>query len=373
MTATKTSIPQAFPGARFARYRDELDAAIQRVLDSNRYILGPEVEAFESRFARYLGAANCVGVGNGTDAIRIALRALGIGPGDEVITTALTAAGTAQGILESGATVRFVDVDPISRCLAPAAVQVAITARTAALVPVHLFGIPADMPALMAIARRNGLVVLEDCAQAHGAVLDGKKLGSFGDAAAFSFYPTKNLGAIGDGGAVVCNDPMLAARARRLRNHGWGENPISQEIAGNSRLDELQAAFLSVMLGHLDDGNRERQAVATRYHEALKDKDIGLPFSPPGSVHHQFAITSADREALRQGLAEDFQIGTTVHYAPPLHRQPAFQGMAVAELPITEDLARSLLSLPIQPEIVEPNADYIINGIHQGILQCRAS
>ena len=367
-----TVIPQAAPAERIARFRGEIAAAIDRVVRSDRYILGPAVEEFEAAFAAYLGVEHCVGVGTGTDAIALALRGLGIGPGDEVITTALTAAGTAQAILLCGARPRFVDVDPVTRCIDPDAVEAAITPRTAAIVPVHLFGHPAPILRLMALAERHGLAVVEDCAHAHGAMVEARKLGSFGHAAAFSFYPTKNLGGIGDGGAVVCGDAALGGRIRSLRCYGWDDERVSRQAAGNSRLDEMQAAVLSVLLTHLDEGNAERRALAERYRRCLDGLSVGLPPDDPGAVFHQFAITCDDRERLRRTLQEA-DIATAVHYCPPLHEHPAFHDAGAPGLPRTEALSRALLSLPIQPEVAAPHFSRIVDGIRRGVLQCQAS
>jgi dTDP-4-amino-4,6-dideoxygalactose transaminase len=366
---------QADPGARVARYRGEIEAAIAGVLDSGRYILGPRVEAFERAFAGYLGIDHCVGVNSGTDALALSLHALGIGQGDEVITTALTAAATAQAILHCGAIPRFVDVDPLTRCLDPHAVESSINGHTAAILAVHLFGMPADMRELRRIAEAHGLALVEDCAQAHGATIDGRKVGTFGDAGAFSFYPTKNLGGIGDGGAIVTNDASLAAKARALRNYGWiDRRRISAERGFNSRLDEVQAAILTVLLPHLDEGNRERRALAARFR-ALADSGITLPVEEAGCVYHQFAITvtDVDRDDLRRYLKTGEGIQTALHYAPPLHHQAAFGADPSLRLAHTERLSRQLLSLPIQPEVAGAHATRIVEAIKRGLRQCRAS
>lgn len=368
-------LAQADPAARVARYRGEIDAAIAAVLDSGRYILGPRVEAFERGFADYLGIAHCVGVNSGTDALALSLRALGIGQGDEVITTALTAAATAQAILHCGAIPRFVDVDPQTRCLDPRAVESSINAHTAAVVAVHLFGMPADMLQLQRIAAAHGLAVIEDCAQAHGATVDGRKVGTFGNAGAFSFYPTKNLGGIGDGGAIVTNDASLAVKARALRNYGWlDRRRISAEQGFNSRLGEVQAAILAVLLPHLDESNRERRVLAARFR-VLVDSGITLPVEERGCVYHQFAIalTDVDRDVLRSYLSVREGIQTAIHYAPPLHLQAAFRAHPRLGLPHTERLSRQLLSLPIQPEVAGAHATRIVEAINRGMRQCRAS
>ena len=359
-------IPQAAPALRIARYRAEVDAAIAAMLEGPSYILGPAVEAFESSFARYIGVRHGVGVSSGTEALLLILRALDIGPGDEVITTALTAAGTAQAILLCGATPRFADVDPVSRCLDPGAVEAAVNPRTAAILPVHLYGFPADMMRLSEIASKNGLALVEDCAQAHGTEIAGRRAGSFGQAAAFSFYPTKNLGAAGDAGAAVCNDPALAEKLRRLRNLGWDENRVSHFAAGNARLDEIQAAILLALLPHLDEGNAERRAIAAQYRNRLQQPGLGLPADAAGAIYHQFAITYDRRDDLRAFLAAN-GIGTAIHYDPPLHLQPAFTGTRAGALPVTERLSKTLVSLPVQPEIAAGQTDHIAGLVVRGL------
>ena len=360
-------IPQAAPPLRIARYRREIDAAIARVLSGPSYILGEAVAAFEAAFGQAAGGGHCVGVASGTDALALALRALGIGPGDEVLLPALTFAGTAQAILHCGASPVFVEVDEATRCLDPAAVERAISPRTMALVPVHLFGHPADMPALMALAERHRLAVVEDCAQSHGATLEGRALGSFGHAAAYSFYPTKNLGGVGDGGAVVTADPALAERLRRLRHYGFASGErVSGGIGFNSRLDEIQAAILLALLPHLADANAERRASAARYRALLAGSEIGLPPENEGGVYHQFAVRVPDRDGLRRRL-DAAGIGTAVHYAPGLHRHPAFIEGARTPLPVTDALADSLLSLPIQPEVVTGREERVAEAIREGL------
>ena len=358
------TVPQAAPQRRIARFRREVDAAVASALGGDAYILGPAVEAFERAFAARAGLAHCVGVASGTDALALALRALGVGPGDEVIAPALTFSGTAQAVLHCGATPRFADVDPATRCLDPAAAAAAVGPRTAAIVPVHLFGHPADMPALMALAGRHGLAVVEDCAQSHGATLGGRKLGTFGHAAAYSFYPTKNLGCVGDGGAVLTGDDRLAGRLRAMRNYGFeGRDRVSRSLGFNSRLDEIQAAILSALLPHLAAGNAERRAVAARYRALLAGvPGLGLPPDDPGCVYHQFAVAHPDRDGLMRHLARA-GIGGAVHYAPGLHLHPAFSGGAGAPLPATEALSDTLLSLPVQPEVAADAVERVARAV----------
>jgi dTDP-3-amino-3,4,6-trideoxy-alpha-D-glucose transaminase len=361
-------IPQADPSLRIARFRAEIDEAISQVISSSRYILGTAVEKFEEDFANYIGVKNCIGVASGTDALALSLRGLGVKTGDEVITTALAPSATAQAILHCGATPLFVDVNPISLCIDPTAIEAGVTKKTKAIIPVHLFGQPADMKRVMEIASQNGLIVVEDCAQAHGASIAGCKVGSFGDASAFSFYPTKNLGGIGDSGAIMTNDDELAIRLRRLRNYGMPkDNPISITIGFNSRIDELQAAILSVLLRHLDDGNRERCQLADEYRRELSELDLVLPPSDCGAIYHQFVITCENRDRLSYQLRHQAGIITAVHYNPPLHLHPAFSGTIIKSLPRTEYLTDRLLSLPIQPEVASGKIKIISESLLKAI------
>jgi dTDP-3-amino-3,4,6-trideoxy-alpha-D-glucose transaminase len=333
------------------------------VLSSRDYILGSAVEAFEQAFATHEGARHAVGVASGTDALALSLRALRIGPGDEVIVPALTFAGTAQAVLQCGASPRFVDVDPTTRCIDVSAASAAITPRTAAILPVHLFGHPADMTPLLRLAQQNGLAIVQDAAQSHGATIDGSGLGGLGQAAAYSFYPTKNLGCAGDGGMVLTNDAALAGQIRSLRHYGFeGGSRVSQSIGFNSRLDELQAAILLVLLPQLNASNAERRHIAARYRDLLTSSQIGLPPDAAGCVYHQFAITYADRDGLMRHLAER-GIGSALHYTPGLHRHPAFSGGATEPLPVTDALAQRLLSLPIQPEVALSEVEHIASVI----------
>jgi len=346
------TLPQADPARRFARQSGEIMAAIAEVFARGLFVLGPAVARFEQDFADYLGVPHCVGVNSGTDALTLALRAGGIGAGDEVIVPSLTAAGTAAAVVQAGAVPVLVDVDATTRHLDPALAYAAISPATAGVVVVHLHGIPADMDLWSAFAAKHGLFLLEDCAQAHGAEWQGRKVGSFGDAAAFSFYPTKNLGAPGDGGAVVTRNAALAARLRALRNHGWRDSArISETPGGNSRLDEIQAAVLSVLLPHLDADNAARRVLACAYRLALADLTCSLPPEQPGGVYHQFAITLKARDRAQEWLRERAGVGTAIHYATPLHLQPAFADCGRGPLAVSEALGQSLLSLPIQPEL----------------------
>jgi len=316
--------------AGYREQKAQIDTAIARVLDSGQYILGKEVEDFETAFAAYVGVKAGIGVASGTDAIEIALRSCAVGPGDIVFTVSHTAVGTAVGIERTGARLALVDVDRDTYTMSPESLERAIRSvrdtgvgRPAAVVPVHLYGQMADMPEILQIASRYELVVVEDCAQAHGASLGERKAGAWGKAATFSFYPTKNLAAFGDGGLVVTSDMAVAALARELREYGWRERYVSNSVGINSRLDEVQAAILIARLNMLDKDNRERRRVARAYDEALVDTSLVLPGVRPQSnhVYHQYVVREEDRDGLRLYL-EDRNIFTAIHYPEPIHRQP---------------------------------------------------
>ncbi len=347
-------IPPADPRAGVMARRAEIEAAIGRVLDDGHYILGPEVDAFEREFAAWLGVAHVVGVNSGTDALVLALRACGVGPGDEVITVGHTAVATVAAIEMAGAAPVLVDIDPTTFTLDSERVEGALSPRTRALLPVHLYGHPAPMKALRDLATRHGLKLIEDCAQAHGATMDGRRAGTFGDVAAFSFYPTKNLGAIGDGGAIATADPEIAAVARRLREYGWRERYVSEVPGTNSRLDELQAAILRVKLRHLDEDNARRVALARIFDADLSEADVTLPTTREGCghVYHQYVIRHPGRDALRAELRAH-GVGTLIHYPVPVHLQPAYRGRLRIPGPLarTEEAAATVLSLPMYPEL----------------------
>lgn len=350
----KRSIPFLDFGAMHAEVRPALDAAYRRVVESNWLVLGQEVERFEIEFAAYCETTYCVGVGNGLDALYLILRALEIGPGDEVLVPANTYIATWLAVSYAGARPVPVEPDPRTYNLDPAAVEREITARTRAIMPVHLYGQPADMDALNAVARRHGLKVIEDAAQAHGARYKGRRTGSLGHAAGFSFYPGKNLGALGDGGAVVTDDPELADRVRVLRNYGSRTKYHNEAKGVNSRLDELQAAFLRAKLGVLDDWNARRCRAASRYLEGLSDAAITRPFVPDWAepVWHLFVVRTPRRDAVQRALA-DAGIQTVIHYPVPPHLQPAYSelGFGPGSFPIAEAIHREALSLPIWPQI----------------------
>lgn len=359
-------IPQAAPQLRIQRFKHAVAAAIEQVVAGGEYILGPAVAAFERAFAAFCGVEHCIAVNSGTDAITIALAGLGIGPGDEVITTAMTAPGTALGIRRCGAEPRFVDIDPDTRCIDFRQVEQAIGPQTAAIVPVHLHGYPMDISPLRDLAENHRLAVVEDCAHAHGARRDGRHVGTLGDAGAFSFYPTKNLGALGDGGAVITNDNRVADACRGLRSYETQQ--VTQLREGfNSRLDALQAAVLSVLLTDLEASNQRRVRIADRFRRELITPHISLPPEHPGNVYHQFAIRIRGRAALCSRL-EARGIRTGTHYALPLHRHTAFAGCAAGALPVTEMIADEILSLPIQPEVAEGHEATIVGTLCEALL-----
>ena len=353
-------------------HRDQLAAAFERVLHSGWYILGDEVKSFEQEYAAYCGARFAVGVANGLDALSLVLRALDIGPGDEVIVPSNTYIATWLAVSHVGATPVPVEPDPRTFNLDPARIAAAITSRTRALLPVHLYGQPADMKAILQIARRHRLHVLEDGAQAHGARLRGERLGAHGDAVAWSFYPGKNLGALGDGGAVTTNDEALAERLRELRNYGSKVKYHNTVIGYNSRLDELQAAFLRAKLPHLDAANRRRTDIAQRYLNGLAGLDLVLPvvadFTEP--AWHLFVVRHRSRDALAQRLRE-LGVATMIHYPVAPHRQPAYAalGMAQGSLPISEAMHDQVLSLPIGPTQSDAATDQVIAALHQVVAE----
>jgi len=355
--------------ASYLAYKTEIDAAVRTVLESGSYILGPEVESFEAEFAAYLGVAHAVGVANGTDALELALRACDVGQGDSVITVSHTAVATVAAIEACGATPVFVDIDPVSFTMDVGGLEDTIQqldGRVKAVVPVHLYGHPARMTEIMEVAARHGLRVIEDCAQAHGAAWENRKVGTFGDVAAFSFYPTKNLGALGDGGAVTTNDERVGRRVRSLREYGWEQRFISRVPGTNSRLDELQAAVLRVKLRHLDEDNQRRRGIAELYNQAASHHGVTLPQTLAGATHvfHQYVIRAKQRDSLRAFLGER-GVGTAIHYPMPIHQQPAYAGRirACGSLHETELAAQEILSLPMFPELPEHQLKTVVDSI----------
>lgn len=362
--STRVPFNALTPGEDAAAVR----AAIDRVIASGWFVLGPEVEAFEAEFAAASGAPYAVGVGSGTDAITLILRALGIGAGDEVITPPLSAAYSALAVIMAGARPVFADIDPERLTLDPGAIEQAITPRTRALLPVHLYGQCADMRQIEAIADRHHLAIVEDAAQAHLATADGRPVGTIGVAGAISFYPTKNLGALGDGGAVTTDDPAIAARLRTLRNYGSKVKYHHEEIGFNSRLDEIQAAVLRVKLPALAAGNEHRAAIARAYGEGLRGADIALPAVPAccDPVWHLYVVRHRQRDALAIRLAEA-GVATVIHYPVSPHLQPAYAALGIprGSLPIAETLQREVLSLPIGPTQVAAESQEVIQRVRE--------
>ena len=355
------------PGVR--AIREEIDAAIARVLDSGYFLLGPETAGFERAFAAYHGDAfQAVGVGTGTDALRIALNALGVGPGDDVLVVANAGVPPVAAVVDAGARPVFCDVDPARHTLDPSEIDRRVTPATKAALVVHLYGRTAEMDPILERAHAHGLKVLEDCAQAHGARGRGRLAGTMGDAAAFSFFPTKNLGALGDGGAVMSANPEVVERARLLRMYGWRTKYHSEVHSTVSRLDELQAAVLSAKLPYLDTWNATRRRLAKRYDNLLAGMSDVLTPTPAGAgdvhVYHLYVVESGERDALRAHLSER-GIGTDVHYPLPAHLQPPYKqfGEGPGSLPVTEHLAREVLSLPMYPELATEDVDYVSDQV----------
>ena len=363
---TQTRIPVLDLAPQLASLWEELNRAIQRTLRSSHYILGPEVRAFEQEAARYLGVRHAIGCNSGTDALVIALRALGIGPGDEVITTPFTFFATAEAISQVGATPVFVDVEEESMNLDPSLVERAITLRTRAILPVHLFGRPCDMEAILELARRHGLMVVEDCAQSFGARCQGRQTGSLGQMGCFSFFPSKNLGAYGDGGLLATQDDQLADLARALRVHGSRKKYHNEMVGYNSRLDELQAAILRVKLPHVEAWNAGRRRVAETYRRLLGGHaGIVVPAVVEGHVFHQYTVRvpGCDRDRLQARLAED-GVDTMVYYPVPCHRLKLYeQSHAHVACPRAERLCAEVISLPIWPEMDEAAQDAVAQAL----------
>ncbi len=357
-------IPMVDLKNQYQRLKPEIDAELAKVLESAHFILGPNVQAFEQEAAEYLGVKHAIGCASGTDALHLALLAAGIGPGDEVITPAFTFIATAEAIRYTGAKPVFVDIEPDSFNIDVSAVEAAITSRTRAILPVHLFGQPADMPALIALAEKHGLKVIEDCAQSFGADIDGTMTGGIGLAGCHSFFPSKNLGAYGDGGMVTTNDDALAERVRILRNHGSQVRYYHDVIGYNSRLDEMQAAILRVKLRHIDEFNRGRRRAAHAYSAALK-----AHVTPPHEnglgthVYHQYTLLSDRRDDIMQAL-QAADIACAIYYPVPLHQQKVFaEDCAGVSLPVTEDVSRRCLSLPIFPELSDEQIGRIVETV----------
>lgn len=365
-TAARIPFLSLVPGEDAGAIRD----AIERVVAGGWFVLGPEVERFEAAFAAEAGARHAIGVGTGTDALALILRALGIGAGDEVVTTPLSAAYTALAIVMAGARPVFADIDPMRMTLDPARVEAVVGPRTKALLPVHLYGQAADMSALERLASKYGLALVEDCCQAHLATAGGRAVGTIGVAGAFSFYPTKNLGALGDAGAVVTNDAALAGRIRRLRNGGQTDRYLHEDLGVNSRLDELQAAILSVRLPRLRGWTNDRRRLSALYRTALAGSAIEVPREcDAGHVYHLFVVRSRDRQTLEAILAAE-GIETLVHYPVPIPRQPAFTPFAPAECPVAERVCGEVLSLPLHPGMTAEEIAAIAAAVKKGQTTC---
>jgi dTDP-4-amino-4,6-dideoxygalactose transaminase len=356
--------------AQYRSIKAEVDAAVQRVLDTSAFILGREVETFERAFAEYVGARECVGVSNGTAAIQLALQACGVGAGDEVIVPANTFFATAEAVSTAGATPVFVDCDPVTYNLDPARIDEAVTERTRAVIPVHLYGQPADLDAVFAAAGRHNLLVVEDAAQAHGARYKGARVGARGAAGCFSFYPGKNLGAYGEGGAVVTNDPQVARRLRMLRDHGSEQKYRHEMVGYNFRLEGMQGAVLSVKLKHLDDWNALRRRHAARYRELLAPLAASGALALPAEadyaehVYHLFVVQTGARDAVQRYLSAA-GVHTGIHYPVPVHLQPAYASLGHKEgdFPNAESQAGRVLSLPMFAELKEHQLKYVADAI----------
>jgi len=366
-------VAQMLPGAFYAEHRTEVAAALLRVVESGWYVLGEEVRNFEDEFAKHFGFHSAVGVANGTDAIARALRALGVGPGDRVATVSHTAVATVAAIEMAGAFPVLVDINEDTYTIDPSSLDRTIheVGGVKAVVVVHLYGQPANMPSILAIARKHNAFVVEDCSQAHGATLDGRAVGGVGDIGTFSFYPTKNLGALGDGGMVVSNDPVLVQRVRSLRQYGWERRYVSEVSGVNSRLDELQAAVLRTRLPYLDRGNERRRSIAATYTEDLENTRLILPVAVPEATHvyHQFVVRSKNRDKLQESLREH-GIGTNIHYPVPVHLQPAYASRCSIDprgLDITERVANEVLSLPMYPELSDSDIAAVIFAVRNSI------
>ena len=359
-------IPWSNPHAQYLSHREEIDAAIRGVLDKGIFIHGPECSALERDFSAWVGVSHGIGVSNGTEAVALALLALGLRPGDEVVTVSHTATATVAAIELARCVPVLVDVEPESLTMDPQVLDAAIGPKCRAVIAVHLYGQACDMDAIGAICRRRGVALVEDCAQAHGARWKGKAVGSFGDIACFSFYPTKNLGALGDGGMVVTSRSELAEKCRMLREYGWKERFVADFPGWNSRLDEMQAACLRVKLRHLDRDNERRRGVAARYGQGLANFGLKLPPSRPEvqPVFHLYVVRTAARDELKKHL-HGAGVGTGIHYPVPVHRQPAYHGRVRThgDLKVTDRAVAEILSLPIYPELAPSDTDAVIAAV----------
>jgi dTDP-4-amino-4,6-dideoxygalactose transaminase len=375
MSQSAILVPQANPGAGYRALQSEIDAAVARVLQSGWYILGQEVSAFEAEFAAWLGATTAVGCGNGTDALALALRALGIGPGMSVVTVSHTAVATVAAIEMVGATPVLIDIEPDYYTMDPSELAEVLDRPPTgappihAVIPVHLYGQPAALDPIIAACRGHGVAMVEDCAQAHGASISGRKVGRFGEIATFSFYPTKNLGGLGDGGMLATQDAKLGTHIAALRQYGWRTHYISDAVGVNSRLDELQAAILRVKLRHLDTQTMRRQAIAAAYDAALSGTLLAAPARRHGvdHVYHLYVVRTRERAAVQSRLREA-GIGTGIHYPVPVHLQPAYEGrvaLGPSGCRITENHAMQVLSLPMYPELTDEQVARVCEAVQR--------
>ena len=360
------NVPYLDLRAQYRPLRNEVLSALEEICESTSFAQGPATSEFEAKFEAYSGVDHCVSLNSGTSALHLALRCLDIGPGDEVVTVSMSFIATAWAITYVGATPVFVDIDPIRRTLNPDNLEAAITPRTKAIIPVHLYGMPAEMDRIMAIADRHGIPVIEDAAQAHGAKYRNKRVGQFGQIACFSFYPGKNLGAYGEGGALVTNDASVARRARSLRDHAQSQKYLHDEIGYNYRMDSFQGAVLAIKLKYLDEWNTARNEVAQLYTELLKDSSYRLPANLPDSecVWHCYIIETPGRDRVRSAL-QDVGIQSAVHYPVPIHLQKAYAhlGYRTGDLPVTEGLCERCLSLPIYPELSKEKISRVASAL----------
>ena len=360
-------IPFSDPSASYQAHKSEIDKAINKVLDSGWYVLGSEVDGFEKEFASFHGENfHAVGVANGTDAIALCLRSLNLGSGDEVITSSHTAVATVAGIEQAGCTPVFADIDPNTKCIDPKSIKERISSNIQAIMPVHIYGQPAQMPKILEIAQAHNLAVIEDCSQAHGAEINGQKVGTFADFSAYSCYPTKNLGGTGDGGVILCRTKEFAEKIKSLRQYGWNEERESIIPGFNSRLDELQAAILRVKLKHLADDNAKRRAIALSYNEAFKDLPITLPVLAKAELHamHLYVIECDRRNELMEYLRNN-QIGASLHYPLAVHQHAAYAHRirGADNLPVTNKFYQKNLTLPIYPELSNDGVEHIISTV----------
>ncbi len=359
-------IPLIDLDAQYQALKPEVDEAIQKVLESGTFILGPEVAAFEQEVAEYIGVRHAVGVASGTDALHLSLRALGVGHGDEVLLPAFTFFATAGAVLLTGAKPVLVDIDPDTYCIDVRLLEEKISSRTKAVIPVHLFGHPAEMEAIGEVAEKHGLYVVEDNAQAIGAEYRGRQTGGLGHVGCLSFFPSKNLGAYGDGGMIVTDDSQLAEHVRKLRTHGWSRKYYPEFLGYNSRLDELQAAVLRVKLRHLDSWNEKRRSLAHGYTSRLSGRGIPTPQEAPGavSVFHMYVIEVDERQKVIEDL-DAAGIGTSVYYPYPLHLVPAWSELSdrAGDFPMAERAADRSLAIPLYPEMTEPQLDYVADAL----------